>query len=100
MTDQAQTLFKTRKEAIAKEKRYYNKFIFNGHFSVFLILLLGAFILGYGQWLRAIPKGINYSLITSIIFALTSMFPVRTLLKEADKLFLLPFERHMTRYMR
>ena len=100
MTDQAQTLFKTRKEAIAKEKRYYNKFIFNGHFSVFLILLLGAFILGYGQWLRAIPRGINYSLITSIIFALTSMFPVRTLLKEADKLFLLPFERHMTRYMR
>nr|MDK7246041.1 multidrug ABC transporter ATP-binding protein [Staphylococcus lugdunensis] len=40
-------LFKQRKIAIRKEKNYYNKFIFNGHFSVFLLILLGAFIMGY-----------------------------------------------------
>ncbi|MCU5746809.1 ABC transporter permease [Staphylococcus sp. SQ8-PEA] len=100
MSNQAIHLFKQRRIKIAKEKRYYNKFIFNGHFTVFLVLLLGAFILGYGQWLKSIPKGINYSLITSVIFALTSMFPMRTLLQNADRLFLLPFEKNMKDYIK
>lgn len=95
----AKQLFSARKNAIAKEKRYYNKFIFNGHFSVFLVILLGAFILGYGDWLKSIPKNINYALIASVIVAITSMFPLRTLLKDADRLFLLPFEKHMSIYI-
>ncbi|AMG60373.1 ABC transporter permease [Staphylococcus lugdunensis] len=93
-------LFKQRKIAIRKEKNYYNKFIFNGHFSVFLLILLGAFIMGYGQWLRHIPQHIDYALITSFIVAITSIFPIRTLLKQADELFLLPFEQHMKTYVR
>ena len=48
MDNSATSLFKSRLNTIQKEKRYYNKFIFNGHFSVFLLILLGAFILGYG----------------------------------------------------
>ncbi|MDM3982669.1 ABC transporter permease, partial [Staphylococcus haemolyticus] len=55
MDNSATSLFKSRLNTIQKEKRYYNKFIFNGHFSVFLLILLGAFILGYGQWLQHIP---------------------------------------------
>ena len=100
MSQSAIDLFKSRKQAITKEKQYYNKFIFNGHFSVFLVILLGAFILGYGEWLQSMPKNLNYALIVSIIVAVTSMFPIRTLLKEADKLFLLPFEQHMRSYMK
>lgn len=100
MKQEAKQLFNLRKQAIKKEKSYYNKFIFNGHFSVFLVILLGAFILGYGDWLKSIPKHINYPLIASIITAITSMFPIRTLLKDADKLFLLPFEKHMFEYMK
>ena len=45
MDNSATSLFKSRLNTIQKEKRYYNKFIFNGHFSVFLLILLGAFIL-------------------------------------------------------
>lgn len=93
-------LFKKRQNAIRKEKSYYNKFIFNGHFSVFLLILLGAFIMGYGQWLQHIPKHIDYALVISIVFAITSIFPLRTLLKEADQLFLLPFEKNMSHYMK
>ncbi|WP_177219819.1 ABC transporter permease, partial [Staphylococcus hominis] len=52
MNNEAIALFKQRYDAIKKEKHYYNKFIFNGHFTVFLVILLGAFILGYGQWLQ------------------------------------------------
>lgn len=100
MTDhRAIALFNQRRQAISKEKAYYNKFIFNGHFSIFLLILLGAFIMGYGNWLKHIPAGVPYALLASMAVAAISLFPLRTLLKEADRLFLLPFERHMNIYM-
>lgn len=95
----AKQLYVKRRQKDQKEKQYYNKFIFNGHFSVFLVILLGAFILGYGQWLRTIPTGINYSLIISIVLGLSSIFPLKTLLQKADELFLLPFEKQMRHYI-
>ncbi|MEJ7485442.1 ABC transporter permease, partial [Staphylococcus hominis] len=52
MNNQSLSLFNRRYKAIRKEKSYYNKFIFNGHFTVFLLILLGAFIFGYGEWLQ------------------------------------------------
>ena len=55
--------------------------------------------MGYGEWLKHIPEHIDYALITSIILAIASLFPLRTLLKEADQIFLLPFEKYMKRYM-
>ncbi|WP_412521310.1 ABC transporter permease EcsB [Staphylococcus simulans] len=101
MTDhRAIALFNQRRSAISKEKAYYNKFIFNGHFSVFLLILFGVFILGYGNWLKHIPTGIPYAILASIAVAVISIFPLRTLFKEADRLFLLPFERHMHSYLK
>ncbi|WP_105992470.1 ABC transporter permease EcsB [Staphylococcus simulans] len=101
MTDhRAVALFNQRRQAISKEKAHYNKFIFNGHFSVFLLILFGAFLLGYGNWLKHIPTGIPYALLASLAVAVISIFPLRTLLKEADRLFLLPFERHMSSYLK
>ena len=38
--------------------------------------------------------------ISSIAIAVVSLFPIRTLLKEADQIFLLPFERHMKNYIK
>ncbi len=38
MRNQATTLFNKRLHALRKEKNYYNKFIFNGHFMVFLLI--------------------------------------------------------------
>ncbi|BBD86608.1 multidrug ABC transporter ATP-binding protein [Staphylococcus argenteus] len=66
---------------------------------VFLLILLGAFIFGYGEWLKHIPTNIDFALIASVIVALVSIFPMRPLLKEADKIFLLPFEKHMSQFM-
>lgn len=100
MNNQALSLFNRRYKAIRKEKSYYNKFIFNGHFTVFLLILLGAFIFGYGKWLHNIPSKIDYAFFASIVVALVSLFPIRTLLKDADKIFLLPFEKHMKDYMK
>ena len=95
----AQQLFANRYRAKRKEKQYYNKFIFNGHFTVFLVILIGAFILGYGEWLQNIPKGIDYFLLISIVLAVSSNFPLKTYLEEADSLFLLPYELQMATYI-
>ena len=65
---------------------------------VFLLILLGAFIFGYGEWLKHIPTNINFALIAAVIVALTSIFPMRPLLKEADKIFYYHLKTHVSIY--
>lgn len=96
----AKSLFNTRQKEELIEKLNYNKFIFNGHFLIFLTIMLGAFALGYSNWLQDIPQNINYRLILSVILAVVSIFPLRTLFREADKLYLLPFEKHLSIYIK
>lgn len=96
----AKSLFNTRQKEELIEKLNYNKFIFNGHFLIFLTIMLGAFALGYSNWLQDIPQNIDYRLILSVILAVVSIFPLRTLFKEADKLYLLPFEKHLSTYIK
>ena len=96
----AKSLFNTRQKEELIEKLNYNKFIFNGHFLIFLTIMLGAFALGYSNWLQDIPQNINYRLILSVILAVVSIFPLRTLFREADKLYLLPFEKHLSVYIK
>ncbi len=94
------TLYKVRRREEVFEKMNYNKFIFNGHFLIFLTIMIGAFALGYSNWLKDIPQNINYRLIFSVILSICSIFPMRTFFREADKLYLLPFEKHLTLYIR
>ncbi|MDC5694688.1 ABC transporter permease [Mammaliicoccus sciuri] len=94
------TLYKIRQREEVLEKMNYNKFIFNGHFLIFLTIMIGAFALGYSNWLKDIPQNINYRLIFSVILSICSIFPMRTFFREADKLYLLPFEKHLTLYIR
>ncbi|MCD8837743.1 ABC transporter permease [Mammaliicoccus sciuri] len=94
------TLYKVRRREEVLEKMNYNKFIFNGHFLIFLTIMIGAFALGYSNWLKDIPQNINYRLIFSVILSICSIFPMRTFFREADKLYLLPFEKHLTLYIR
>ncbi|WP_185160542.1 ABC transporter permease EcsB [Mammaliicoccus sciuri] len=94
------TLYKVRQREEVLEKMNYNKFIFNGHFLMFITIMIGAFALGYSNWLKDIPQNINYRLIFSVILSICSIFPMRTFFREADKLYLLPFEKHLTVYIR
>ncbi|MBF9298403.1 ABC transporter permease [Mammaliicoccus sciuri] len=93
------TLYKVRQREEVLEKMNYNKFIFNGHFLIFITIMIGAFALGYSNWLKDIPQNINYRLIFSVILSICSIFPMRTFFREADKLYLLPFEKHLTLYI-
>ncbi|ARB40407.1 MULTISPECIES: ABC transporter permease [Mammaliicoccus] len=94
------TLYKVRQREEVLEKMNYNKFIFNGHFLIFITIMIGAFALGYSNWLKDIPQNINYRLIFSVILSICSIFPMRTFFREADKLYLLPFEKDLTLYIR
>lgn len=94
------TLYKVRQREEVLEKMNYNKFIFNGHFLIFITIMIGAFALGYSNWLKDIPQNINYRLIFSVILSICSIFPMRTFFREADKLYLLPFEKHLMVYIR
>ncbi|WP_204243457.1 ABC transporter permease EcsB [Mammaliicoccus sciuri] len=94
------TLYKVRQREEVLEKMNYNKFIFNGHFLIFITIMIGAFALGYSNWLKDIPQNINYRLIFSVILSICSIFPMRTFFREADKLYLLSFEKHLTLYIR
>lgn len=94
------TLYKVRQREEVLEKMNYNKFIFNGHFLIFITIMIGAFALGYSNWLKDIPQNINYRLIFSVILSICSIFPMRTFFREEDKLYLLPFEKHLTLYIR
>ena len=94
------TLYKVRQREEVLEKMNYNKFIFNGHFLIFITIMIGAFALGYSNWLKDIPQNSNYRLIFSVILSICSIFPMRTFFREADKLYLLPFEKHLTLYIR
>ncbi|MCD3219725.1 ABC transporter permease [Mammaliicoccus sciuri] len=94
------TLYKVRQREEILEKMNYNKFIFNGHFLIFITIMIGAFAFGYSNWLKDIPQNINYRLIFSVILSICSIFPMRTFFREADKLYLLPFEKHLTLYIR
>ncbi|MGK9043363.1 ABC transporter permease EcsB [Mammaliicoccus vitulinus] len=96
----AKTLYNLRQKEEVLEKLNYNKFIFNGHFLIFLTIMLGAFALGYSNWLKDIPQNINYRLIVSLVLSICSIFPIRTLFREADKLYLLPFEKHLSTYIK
>ena len=98
MNNEALTLFRKRQQAIRKEKTI----IINLYLMVtlqFSTYTIRAFIFGYGEWLSHIPPQIDYALFASIALAVVSLFPIRTLLKEADQIFLLPFERHMKNYI-
>ncbi|QJF25487.1 ABC transporter permease EcsB [Mammaliicoccus vitulinus] len=96
----AKTLYNLRQKEEVLEKLKYNKFIFNGHFLIFITIMLGAFALGYSNWLKDIPQNINYRLIVSLVLSICSIFPMRTLFREADKLYLLPFEKHLSTYIK
>ncbi|QIH76523.1 hypothetical protein GTN31_09180 [Macrococcoides canis] len=98
--NKARQLFYDRKARNDKEVAYYSKFIFNGHFIVFLTIAFGALMLQYSQLLKNLPDNINYNLIIAVILAALTVTPLRTFMKSADSIFLLNFERDMAPYFK
>lgn len=91
-------LFHTRLREDVKRRTYYSKYIFNSHFLLFLTITIGIFVYSLIGYLQNAEPSIWFLVIASIITALGTLPNYRSLLKEADGLFLLSYETHMTKY--
>ncbi|MCA0983879.1 ABC transporter permease [Halobacillus yeomjeoni] len=84
-----------------KETSRYLKYIFNGHIAVAMLFFISALAYYYQQWLLDLPPSFPTAVITGVIFGLVASYsPVRTLLKEADLIFLLPAEFQLSDYFK
>lgn len=100
MSKTTQTIWKSRLEEHVQETRKYLKYMFNDHLVIVLIFLAGG-ASWYSNWLKHIPAHFPSYWVMAVVFSLvlTSSY-VRTLIKEADLVFMLPLEAKMDPYLK
>ena len=88
-------IFSDRRKKEQELKLKYSKYIFNSHLIMFLIIVLGAALINYSKWIATASQFELYS----VFIAATLIFSyylvstkVKTYIKEADSVFLLPLE--------
>ncbi|WP_053220429.1 ABC transporter permease [Virgibacillus senegalensis] len=98
---EANQFFKDRFTSHMKEISRYLRYIFTGHLVIAMLFIVSALAYYYQRWLANIPENFPAALVIGIVFgAIAAYSPVRTLLKEADLVFLLPAEMKMKPYFR
>jgi ABC-2 type transport system permease protein len=79
--------------------RRYLRLIFNDHLKLVLIFLVGAGAFYYQQWLQTLPEDFPSAFVLAILLSIAlTRSPIRTFLKEADLVFLLPLETKLSGY--
>ncbi|QHE51350.1 ABC transporter permease [Pontibacillus sp. HMF3514] len=97
----ARTLWRDRLQNHAKEMNRYLRLMFNDHFSFAMFFFLVGMAYVYQQWLSSLPEDFPTAWLMAIVFGLVIAYsPVRTLLKEADLVFLLPAESQLGPFFR
>lgn len=91
-------LYKNRIEDDIKIRSYYGKYIFNSHFLIFLTIAAGAFLYSLLGILSTMEPSIYLDLIAALIMSVLLLPKYRSLMKEADVLFLPPYEKNMKKY--
>ncbi|MFJ5963896.1 ABC transporter permease [Bacillus sp. NPDC093026] len=101
MNKTTQSIWKSRLKEHVQETRKYLKYMFNDHLVIVLIFFLAGGASWYSGWLKEIPSQFPSFWVMAIVFSfvLTSSY-VRTLIKEADLVFLLPLEAKMEPYLK
>ena len=90
-------IFDDRRRRERETSVTYSKYIFNSHLVMFLIIVLGAGLINYSQWLENASKleMKTVFIAASAIFSyLLVSLKVKTFIKEADAIFLLPLEKY------
>ena len=96
----SKSLFESRMTEDVKIRSYYGKFIFNSHFLVFLMIAAGVLLYTLLSLRESLNPSIYIDVLSAIILAVVLNPKYRTLLKEADMLFLPPYEKHMDNYFK
>lgn len=94
-------IWQSRLQEHIKETRRYMKYMLNDHLVIVLIFFIAGAASWYSKWVRDIPAHFPSFWVMAVLFSLvlTGSY-VRTLLKEADLVFLLPLEAKMEPYLR
>ncbi|MCP8615514.1 ABC transporter permease [Salirhabdus salicampi] len=95
----ANELWKKRLTSHVKELGRYMRLMFNDHLAFALLFFVAASAYYYQQWIQTLPRTFPVEWIMAITLGiLLTHSPVRTLLKEADTVFLLPAEHKLKPY--
>ncbi|WP_187364855.1 ABC transporter permease, partial [Nosocomiicoccus massiliensis] len=82
------------------KRMYYMKFIFNSHFLIFLTIALGAFFYSLFELRDVLHNNIYVDMLVAVLVALSITPTYRSLLKEADLIFLVPVEDELNGYFK
>ncbi|MBO1512907.1 ABC transporter permease [Metabacillus bambusae] len=94
-------IWKTRVNHHINETRAYLKYMLNDHLLFVFIFLAAGGAITYQKWLETLSPNFPAILIMTIIFSLIVISSnVRTLLIEADMVFLLPMEHKLKSYFK
>ncbi|CAM4170576.1 ABC transporter permease [Lacicoccus alkaliphilus] len=91
-------IHKSRIEDDIRIRAYYSKYIFNSHFLIFLTIAGGVFLYSLLGMLSAMEPNIYLDIIAALLMSIVLLPKYRSLLKEADVLFLPPYEKYMKTY--
>lgn len=84
-----------------REVQRYMQYIFTGHLAIVLVFAIGAAGYAYSEWLKEVSSDFPASILTAIVIGGALTFsPPTTLLKPADLVFFLPFEKDLPHYMK
>ena len=92
-----ENIFSNRRKKEQELKLTYSKYIFNSHLIMFLIIVLGAAMINYSKWIAIASQFELYSVFIAATLAFSYYListKVKTYIKEADAVFLLPLEKY------
>ncbi|AMB99587.1 hypothetical protein AWM75_06155 [Aerococcus urinaehominis] len=95
-------IYQERFQSASKRLFKYLPYIFNDHFVIVVLFIMGALAFQYSQWLKTLTVGepLAQFLLIVFFFLAIKMPQVKTYLKEADLVFLLPWEEHFSSYFK
>lgn len=101
MDTEALQLWKQRKQAFTKEVIPYIRYMLQSGFPAFLSLVFILSSIQYFTFIRNIPPNFPIELVAALLFTpFVAYSPLRTWLKEADTIFLMPMEHRLSGYFK
>lgn len=93
-------LWKERFQKTSRELKHYSRYIFNGHFVIVMMFLIGGGSYYYQSWVKTLTPNFPAALVAAILLALVLTYsPIFTFFLDADRIFLLPLETKLTTYI-
>lgn len=94
-------IWKRRLSEHVKELRTYLRYMFNDHLLFVLLFIVGGGAYWYQGWLKNIPESFPATVVLTTLWAIIVSFAhVRTLLKEADIVYMIPLEKDFNVYFK